>query len=236
MTKLSKNYKASLEKIWDKKDQQLWIEEAIWLVLETATTKFDSSIEVHINLNVDVKHADQIVRWTISLPHWTWKVKKIAAFVHEENKKKALAAWADLAWIEDLTAEVLKWNIDFDIAIATPDTMKDLWKLAKILWPKWLMPSPKAWTVTQDFEKTIQELKKWKIEFKTDKFWIIHNWIWKVSFGKEKIVENFKTLLTTIVESKPLWIKWKYFVSVAIASTMGPSLMINSNEILEKCK
>ncbi len=233
---ISKNYKNSLEKIWDKKEKELSMKEAISLAIDTSTTKFDSSVEVHINLNVDVKHADQIVRWTISLPHWTWKTVRIAAFVQEENKKKAIAAWADIAWIDDLSAEVIKWKIDFDIAVATPDAMKDLWKLAKTLWPKWLMPSPKAWTVTQDFEKTIKELKKWKIEFKTDKFWIVHNAIWKVSFGKDKILENFKTLLTSIIETKPSWIKWKFFISVAVTTTMGPSLKVNTNEILEQCK
>ena len=236
MTKLTKNYKASLEKIWNKKWKEISIEEAISLAIETAKTKFDSSVEVHINLNVDVKHADQIVRWTITLPHWTWKTQIIAAFVAEENKKKALEAWADFAWIDSLTEEVLKWKINFDIAIASPDTMKNLWKLAKILWPKWLMPSPKSWTVTTNFEDTIKELKKWKIEYKTDKFWIIHNSIWKVSFWKDKINENFKTLLTAINEARPSWVKGKYMISATVTTTMWPWLTIDLNEILEKCK
>lgn len=235
MKKLTKKYKAALEKLWQKRTD-LSIADAVSAVLASASTKFDSTVELHVNLNLDVKQADQMVRWTIILPHWTWKKIKIAAFVTEDKKKKALDAWADLAWIEKLVEDVLKWTIDFDIAVATPDVMKDLWKIAKVLGPKWLMPSPKAWTVTQDFEATIKDLKKWKVEYKVDKTWIIHNWIWKVSFGKDKIVDNLKTILSAIIDAKPASVKSWYIISIALATTMWPSVTIDKNTAASECK
>ena len=235
MKKLSKNFKKSLETIWDKKEN-LSIWDAVDLALKTSTTKFDSTVELHVNLNVDVKHADQMVRWVIVLPNWTWKTVKIAAFVQEENIKAAKAAWADLAWADDLIDTVSKGEIDFDIAVATPDMMKSLSKIAKVLWPKGLMPTPKAWTISQDFEAAIKVLKKGQVEYKADKFWITHNWIWKVSFWKDKIVENVKTILWAIFDAKPSWIKWQYVETIAISTTMWPSLLLDKNLALEECK
>lgn len=235
MKKLTKNYKTSLEKLWEKR-LNLSISDAVTSILSSTTTKFDSTVELHVNLNIDVKQADQMVRWTIILPHWTWKTIRIAAFVLDDKKSIALGAWADIAWSEDLIDDVLKWKIDFDIAIATPDVMRDLWKIAKILGPKWLMPSPKAWTVTQDVEKTIKDLKKWKVEFKADKTWIMHNWIWKVSFWKDKIIDNLKKLLSAIIEAKPASVKVNYVTSIALTTTMWPSVTIDKITALTDCK
>ena len=183
-----------------------------------------------MNLGVDPKHADQIVRWVVVLPHWTWKTVRVAAFVSDENKDAAKKAWADLVWIDDLVEQVSKWKIDFDIAVATPDAMKSLWKIARTLWQKGLMPNPKAWTVTQDFEKAIWELKKWRVEFKTDKTWIIHVSIWKVSFWWAKILENLKTIMSSILDKKPASIKNTYVNSVSLATTMWPWVSIDVNE------
>lgn len=235
MKKLSKNYKKAIEKLWEKRTD-LSISDAVSAVLLTSTTKFDSTIELHVNLNIDVKQADQMVRWTVILPHWTWKKIRVAAFITEDKKKKAIDAWADIAWVEFLVDEVLKWNINFDVAVATPDTMKDLWKIAKILGPKWLMPSPKAWTVTQDFEATIKDLKKWKVEYKADKTWITHNWIWKVSFGKDKIIDNLKKILSAIIDARPVAVKSNYILSIALATTMWPSVTIDKNSVINECK
>jgi len=227
MKKYWKKYKAVLEKIAWK--ENLSLKEASDLVVETSITKFDSSIELHMNLNVDPKHADQIVRWTVTLPNWTWKKVRVAAFVSDENKEAAKKAWADIVWIEELVENVSKWKIDFDVAVATPDAMKSLWKIARTLWQKGLMPSPKAWTVTQDFERAIWELKKWRVEFKTDKTWIIHVAIWKVSFWWEKILENLKTIIWAILDKKPSAIKNAYINSVSLSTTMWPWVSVNVN-------
>ena len=229
MKKHGKKYRSALEKIWGKKD--LSLKEAAELAVQTSTTKFDSTIELHMNLTVDPRHADQIVRWTVVLPHWTWKQIRVAAFVADENKEAAKKAWADIAWVEELVEQVSKWNIDFDIAVATPDVMKSLWKIARTLWQKWLMPNPKAWTVTPDFEKAISELKKWRIEFKTDKAGIIHVPVWKVSFWWEKILENLKTIISAILEKKPAAIKATYINSVSLSTSMWPWIFVDINDV-----
>ena len=228
MKKYWKKYTAALEKISGK--ENLSLNEAADLVVQTSTTKFDSSIELHMNLEVDPKHADQIVRWVVVLPNWTWKTVRVAAFVSDENKDAAKKAWADIVWTDDLVAAITKWDIDFDVAVATPDAMKSLWKIARTLWQKGLMPSPKAWTVTQDFERAIWELKKWRVEFKTDKTWIIHVAIWKVSFWWEKILENLKTIVAAVLDKKPTSIKNAYINSVSLCTSMWPWVSVDVNE------
>lgn len=222
-----------IDKKWEK---NLTLQEASDLIIKTSTTSFDSSIEIHANLNVDPKHADQIVRWVIVLPHWTGKTIKVAAFVSEENKDAAIKAWADIAWADDLVEAVSKWKIDFDVAVATPDVMKSLWKIARTLWQKWLMPNPKAWTVTPNFEKAIMELKKWRVEFKTDKTWIIHVGIWKVSFWWKKAFENLKAIISAIVEKKPSVIKTSYIKSLSISTSMGPAINLDINDAYSSSK
>ncbi|MCD5383049.1 50S ribosomal protein L1 [Candidatus Gracilibacteria bacterium] len=228
MKKYGKKYKAALEKISGK--ENLSLNEAADLVVQTSTTKFDSSVELHMNLGVDPKHADQIVRGVVVLPHGTGKTVRVAAFVSDENKDAAKKAGADLVGIDDLVEQVSKGKIDFDIAVATPDAMKSLGKIARTLGQKGLMPNPKAGTVTQDFEKAIGELKKGRVEFKTDKTGIIHVSIGKVSFGGAKILENLKTIMSSILDKKPASIKNTYVNSVSLATTMGPGVSIDVNE------
>lgn len=228
MKKVSKKYQAALDKIAWKSN--LPLKEAADLVCQTSVTKFDSSIELHANLNVDPKHADQIVRGTVVLPHGTGKTVRIAAFVSDEHKDTAKKAGADLVWVDELVEQVSKWEINFDIAVATPDVMKSLWKVARTLWQKGLMPNPKAGTVTQDVAKTIEELKKWRVEFKTDKFWIIHVAIWKVSFGGEKIFENLKLIVSQIVEKKPAAVKASYIKSLSLATSMWPGISLDISD------
>ena len=228
MKKYWKKYTAALEKISGK--ENLSLNEAADLVVQTSTTKFDSSVELHMNLEVDPKHADQIVRWTVTLPNWTWKTVRVAAFVSDENKEAAKKAWADIAWTEDLVAAITKWEINFDVAVASPDQMRSLWKIARTLWQKGLMPNPKAWTVTPNFEQAIWELKKWRVEFKTDKSWIIHVAIWKVSFWWAKIFENLKTIVSAILEKKPSSIKSAYINSVSLCTSMWPWVSVDVNE------
>lgn len=240
MKKYWKKYQEAAKKIQEALDKKwteaLSLKEASGLIVETTTTKFDSTIEVHANLNVDPKHADQMVRWTIVLPHWTGKSVKIAAFVSSENKAAAIKAWADIAWVDELVEAVSKWEINFDIAVATPDVMKSLWKIARTLWQKGLMPNPKAWTVSQDFEKAIWELKKWRVEFKTDKMWIIHVAAWKVSFWWDKVFENLKSLLSAIIDKKPAAIKTSYIKSVSISTSMWPWILVDTNDIYTAVK
>ena len=229
MAKAGKNYVASAAKV--EAEKLYTLEEAVQLVTETSTTKFDSSFEIHMNLNVDVRHADQIVRGTVSLPHGTGKTVRIAAFVEADQAAAAKKAGAELVGLEELIADVQKGNIDFDVAIAQPQTMKELGKIAKVLGPKGLMPSPKAGTVTQDIEKTIEEIKKGQVEYKTDKQGIIHVMAGKVSFGKDKLVENAKTIIEPVLAAKPSAVKGTYVKSLALTSTMGPGVRVDVNSV-----
>lgn len=210
------------------------LEEACELLPQISYSKFDGTAEVHFNLNADPKHADQIVRSTIVLPHGTGKTKKIAAFVADEDISDAKAAGADLAGNEDLFEDIKKGQIDFEIAVASPKVMKDLAKVAKILGQKGLMPSPKAGTVTDDVAGMIGEIKKGKIEFKTDKNGIIHSPFGKISFGKEKLLENVQALLNAVIEAKPSGIKGTYINTIALTCSMGPSIRIDVSSFAKK--
>lgn len=229
MAKHGKKYQAAASKIDAAKLYSL--EEAVKLAAESATTKFDSSFELHMNLNVDVRHADQIVRGTVTLPHGTGKVVRIAAFVEGDQVKVAKDAGADLAGMEDLINDVKKGIINFDIAIAQPQTMKELGQIARVLGPKGLMPSPKAGTVTTDVAKTIQEIKKGQVEYKTDKTGIIHCMVGKVSFGASKLLENVKAIIEPVLAAKPTAVKGSYVLSVALTTTMGPGVRVDLSTI-----
>ncbi len=227
--KLAKKYASALEKIDQKKLYTL--SEASKLAVETSTTKFDSSVEIHMNLNVDVRHADQIVRGTIVLPNGTGKKVRIAAFVEADQAKEAKDAGADIAGLEDVIEDIKKGKINFDIAIAQPQVMKNLGQIAKILGTKGLMPSPKSGTVTLEIVKAIREIKKGKIEYKTDKTGIIHGIVGKVSFGAEKIEENLKTFVKAVIDSKPSGAKGQYINSIVLTTTMGPGIKIDLSNI-----
>jgi large subunit ribosomal protein L1 len=206
--------------------------EAVSLLKEIAYTKFDSTCEIHLNINSDPKHADQMVRGTIVLPHGTGKSPRIAAFVPEEKSKIAIAAGASKTGLEQLIEEVQQGKIDFDIAVAVPEVMKDIAKIAKILGQKGLMPNPKSGTVTTNLEKTIQEIKLGKVEFKLDKQAIIHSVFGKISFTADQLLANLKTLLKAIIDARPTGIKGNYIKSISISATMSPGIRINVNEAI----
>lgn len=202
------------------------IAEATDLLTKVSPTKFDGTAEVHIRIKADTTQADQLVRTTVTLPHGTGKKVRIAAFVADDQADAAKKAGADIAGMSTLLPAVEQEKLDFDIAVATPDVMKDLGKVAKILGQRGLMPNPKAGTVTPDISKAIDELKKGRIECKMDKQGIIHATFGKVSFGADKLKENLETILHEIKEAKPAGIKGEYIVSVSISPSMGPGIKV----------
>ncbi|MBU5450897.1 50S ribosomal protein L1 [Acetivibrio sp. MSJd-27] len=208
--------------------------DAMELVINTGKAKFDETVEAHIKLGVDSRHADQQVRGAIVLPHGTGKVPKVLVFAKGDKAKEAEENGADYVGAEELVAKIQGENwFDFDVVVATPDMMGVVGRIGKVLGPKGLMPNPKAGTVSNDVAKTIAELKSGKIEYRLDKTNIIHCSIGKVSFGKEKLLENFNALLGAIVKAKPSAAKGQYLKSVAVASTMGPGIRINQVKITD---
>lgn len=207
-------------------------EEALGLVCENAKAKFDETVEAHIRLGVDSRHADQQVRGAVVLPNGTGKTVRVCVFCKEDKYEAAKAAGADFVGGQDLVDKITKENwMDFDVVIASPDMMGLVGRLGKILGPRGLMPNPKAGTVTPDVAKAINEAKAGKIEYRLDKTNIIHCPIGKVSFGQEKLMENFNTLLGAIVKAKPAAAKGQYIRSCVVASTMGPGIRINPNKV-----
>ena len=206
--------------------------EALDLTVKTATAKFDETVEVHIRLGVDSRHADQQVRGAVVLPNGTGKKVRVCVFCKEDKYETAQAAGADYVGGQDLVDKITKENwMDFDVAIASPDMMGFVGRLGKVLGPRGLMPSPKAGTVTMDVAKAVQEAKAGKIEYRLDKTNIIHCPIGKASFGTDKLLENFNALLDAIIKAKPASSKGQYIKSVAVASTMGPGVKINPNKV-----
>ena len=203
------------------------VNEAVKNVLATAKAKFDETIELHVRLGVDPRQADQQVRGTVILPNGTGKSVKVLVIARGEKAEAALKAGADIVGAEDIIAKIQTQNfLDFDVVITTPDMMGQLGRVAKILGPKGLMPSPKSGTVTMDVVKAINETKAGKVEYRVDKTAIIHCPIGKKSFGEEKIAENFTTLMDAIVKAKPAAAKGIYVKSVTLASTMGPGVKV----------
>ena len=208
------------------------VDEAMDLVVKTAKAKFDETIEAHIKLGVDSRHADQQVRGAIVLPNGTGKVPKVLVFAKGDKAMEAEENGADFVGAEELVQKIQSENwFGFDVVVATPDMMGVVGRIGKVLGPKGLMPNPKAGTVTPDVAKAIAELKSGKIEYRLDKTNIIHCPIGKASFGKEKLAENFNTLLGAVVKAKPAAAKGQYLRSVAVASTMGPGVKVNPAKI-----
>lgn len=203
------------------------LDEAIELLKKTSTTKFDGSCEVHMNLGLDPKQADQNIRTSVSLPNGTGKEMRVVAFVGEESIKAAQAAGAMEAGTEELVKKIEKGWLDFDIAVATPDQMKDLAKVAKTLGQKRLMPSPKSGTVTPDFETAIAELKKGKVELRVDKHGNLHNIFGKVSFDAGQLKENLTTIVAKVREVKPSSSKGTYIRSLTLCTSMGPGVPVD---------
>ena len=205
--------------------------EALDLVAKTAKAKFDETVEVHIRLGVDSRHADQQVRGAVVLPNGTGKDVKVAVFAKGDLAKAAQDAGADIVGDMDLMQKIQGGWMEFDVCIASPDMMGVVGRLGKVLGPRGLMPSPKAGTVTMDVAKAVQEAKAGKIEYRLDKSNIIHCPIGKVSFGTEKLLENFNALLDAVIKAKPEAAKGQYIKSCAVASTMGPGVRINPAKV-----
>ena len=206
--------------------------EALALVVKTASAKFDETIEFHAKLGVDSRHADQQVRGAVVLPNGTGKKVRVLVFAKGEKANEAQAAGAEYVGAEEYVEKIQKENwLDFDVVIATPDMMGVIGRIARILGPKGLMPNPKAGTVSMDVAKAVNDVKAGKIEYRLDKTNIIHCPIGKVSFGAEKLQENFDVLMAAILKAKPATAKGQYLKSVAVASTMGPGIKINASKI-----
>ncbi len=206
--------------------------EALELVCQTAKAKFDETVEIHVKLGVDSRHADQQVRGAVVLPNGTGKDVKVLVFAREGKADEAKAAGADFVGAEDLVQKIQSENwFDFDVVVATPDMMGVVGRIGKVLGPKGLMPSPKAGTVTPDVTRAVADIKTGKIEYRLDKTNIIHCPLGKASFGKDKLAENFNALMGAIVKAKPAAAKGQYLKSVTVASTMGPGIKINSSKI-----
>ena len=227
MPKHGKNYRAAAEKVDSTK---LYTPlEAVKLVKEVAPAKFDETVEVHFRLGIDTRKADQNVRGSISLPHGTGKTVRVAVFAEGEKAREAEAAGADVIGADDLVAQIQAGEINFDAAIATPNMMAKVGRIGKILGPRGLMPNPKLGTVTMDVAKMVGELKAGRVEYRADRYGICHVPLGKVSFDDQKLVENYAALYTEILRVKPSSAKGRYVKSVALSSTMGPGVKVDSS-------
>lgn len=227
---MGKRYDALLSKV--EKGKNYEIDEALNLIKELASAKFDESVEVHIKLNIDPKKTDQTIRTSVLLPNGIGKTKKVLAFVKGEKVQEAQNAGADYIGDQETVEKILKGWMDFDSVIATPDMMPMISKLGKVLGPRGLMPNAKTGTVTMDVERAIKEIKMGKIEIKTDKLGNIHSVIGKVSFDEDKLKENFLSLIDAIMKAKPSSVKGQFIKSIYIATTMGPALKLDVVKVL----
>ena len=225
----SKRYNSNFEKI--NRDKEYSLEEAAELLSSFSHPKFDESVELTINLGVDPKHADQIVRGTVALPNGIGKDIKVLVFARDDLAEEAKNAGADFVGADDMVEKVKGGWTDIDVVVAAPDMMAEVGKLGKILGPRGLMPNPKIGTVTKDIAKAVTEVKAGKIEFRVEKNGIIHNIIGKVSFSKEKIVENAKVFVNAIFKAKPQAAKGVYMKKVTMTSTMGPGIKLDKSSI-----
>ena len=224
--KRSKRYQEAIKLIDTEKMYEA--EEALEVIEKMPKPKFDETVELHVRLGVDSKHADQQVRGTVVLPNGTGKTVKVLVFAKGDKAKEAEESGADFVGAEELVPKIEKENwFDYDIIVATPDMMGLIGRLGKVLGPKGLMPNPKSGTVTMDVKKAISEIKSGKVEYRLDKTNIIHLGFGKVSFGAKKLAENYQTIMDAIIKAKPAAAKGQYIKSVAITTTMGPALRIN---------
>ena len=225
MRKVSRRQKENLSKTKDKVHSNL--EEAISTLKETATTKFVESVELHANLNIDPKYADQQLRTTVTLPNGVGKQTTIAVLTNEENFTEAESAGADIIGSDDLIAEITQGNINFDLLVATPNMMPKLAKLGRVLGPKGLMPSPKSGTVSNTLTETLIEFKKGKFEYKADRTGVVHVNFGKSDFTETQLLENLQALYKSIDLNRPSGVKGKYFKSIFICTSMGPSIRLD---------
>jgi len=229
-----KSYKEQLSKVDKLKNYS--INEAFEFAVSSSRVKFDESLDVCFNLGVNPKYADQMLRGSIVMPHGTGKVKKVLVFAKGEKALEAEKAKADFVGAEDLVEKILGGWLDFDSVIATPDMMKIISKLGKILGTRGLMPNPKVGTVTLDIERTVKEIKSGKVEYRTEKNGIVHASIGKVSFGSEKLIHNFKTLISELQRVKPASSKGVYFKNIVISTTMGVGIKLDTSSALDLLK
>ncbi|MBQ0055684.1 MAG: 50S ribosomal protein L1 [Synergistaceae bacterium] len=233
MSKVGKRFAAAKGKVDSTKEYT--ISEALAAAKEIATAKFDETLEIHVRLGVDPRHADQQVRSTVALPFGTGHTKRVAVIALGDKQKEAQEAGADLVGGEDLIAEIGQGKIDFDALIATPDIMKFAGKLGKVLGPRGLMPSAKAGTVTFDVAQTVKEIKAGRVEFRVDKTAIIHNAIGKMSFPVENLDANVKAFLRAIIKARPASVKGTYIKGISIATTMGPGIALDVAQTTKDC-
>jgi large subunit ribosomal protein L1 len=228
MKKVSKKRQEVLEKF--EKGNAYSPSEGVKLIKELATANFDETVELHVNLGVDSRHADQQVRGAIVLPHGTGKERKVLVFADGEKAEEAKAAGADYVGVDEYVEKIEKQNwLEFDVVVATPDMMSKVGRLGRVLGPKGLMPSPKSGTVTFDLEKAVKEIKAGKVEYRVEKANIIHVVIGKVSFDEEQLLENLNAMMAALKKARPAAAKGKYFRAVTVASTMGPGIKIDSS-------
>ena len=227
MRKLSRRQNENLEKV--KNTIHTSLEEAITLLQNTATTKFIESVELHANLNIDPKYADQQLRTTVTLPHGIGKSVRIAVLTNETNFNEAKNSQADIVGSQELIDSISQGIINFDLLIATPDMMPKLAKLGRVLGPKGLMPSPKSGTVSTNLTETLTDFKKGKFEYKADKTGVVHVNFGKVNFSKNQLIENLTSLYKSIEQNRPSGVKGKYFKSLFICTSMGPSIQLDLN-------
>lgn len=225
MQKLSRRQKENRQKI--DTTNQYSVEDAVKLLKETSTAKFNETVEVHVNLNIDPKYADQQLRTTMTLPNGTGQITRIAVLTTDSNFEEAKAGKADIVGNDDLIAEISQGNINFEVLVATPEMMPKLAKLGRVLGPKGLMPSPKSGTVTTNLTETLLEFKKGKFEYKADKTGIVHISFGKANFSENELIENLITTYKSIEQNRPAGVKGKYFKSFYICSTMGPSIQLD---------
>jgi large subunit ribosomal protein L1 len=228
--KITKRTKELLKKVEPNKKYS--VNEAIAKVKESASAKFDESIDIAMRLGVDPRQADQLVRGTVALPNGTGKSIKVLVMTKPERQEEALKAGADYAGLDEYVKKFQEGWADCDVVIATPDVMSELGKLGKILGPKGLMPNPKSGTVTQDIAKSVQEVKAGRIEFRVEKAGIVHACVGKASFDEKKLEENIMTFINKIIKMKPSTAKGQYVKSITLSSTMGPGIHINRSEIV----
>jgi len=233
MRKTGKKFAAARQQVPDKAHS---IEDAVPLMQKVKFAKFDETVEIAMRLGVDPKHADQMVRGTVVLPHGLGKTKRVLAIAGADKQKDAQQAGADIVGGEELVEKIQGGWVDFDAVVATPDMMRAVGKLGKVLGPRGLMPNPKTGTVTPDIAKAVKEIKAGKVEFRVDKTGIIHAPIGKVSFPSQNLIENAHALVDSVVRAKPSAAKGKFLKSVTMSSTMGPGITIDTSHVTEVIK
>ena len=233
-TNVSKRYDAATKKL--EPEKQYLLEDAVRLLKEMPGAKFDESVDISFRLGVDPKHADQMVRGTVVLPHGLGKSKKVLAIAGGDKQREATEAGADHVGGEEMVEKIQAGFMDFDAVVATPDMMRAVGKLGKVLGPRGLMPNPKTGTVTMDVVKAVQEIKAGKVEFRVDKAGVVHAPIGKISFAPDRLIANAHALMENIVKAKPAAAKGRYLKNVTMSSTMGPGVLIDTSHVDELIK